>query len=993
MLQNIAAAAVNRVLQGPLDHHIDIEGADGPHTLYTAAGSLMSMFELRGCRRSMDQEELSEAVMQLREGLAGWLDTPGHALQLVYFRDPLAARGAVDAASRAIRRQAEDLKLDLADMIEDRSAKLAAAGAWERILVTVHTHPAAIPAGERRRAGERISESMKGLPPMRDAQVPLRVAETVRLVHAAVVEALPGNFAAAGQELTLLTASEAAQAIAWALDPAVPGDGFAPRLGGLPAEGDPARFRRSADSAAQQAGHDYSSCGAERLSWQLLRSHARIEDGRAVRIGDSLMRGFDMALAPETLVPFQRLLEQTLDRDEPVRWRASFLIEAGGWSGTAFKRMFTTVFAFLAKTQNDRIRNAFQDLRQIDGAEDTVVRFRCAAACWDDAGQPDRLRRSAARLRQAFQRWSNARVDELAGDPVACLMGSLPGAGCAPTGPAATAPLSDALALLPLDRPCSPWSSGPMTLIAEAGSLWPYRPGSPVQDSWCDLISGQPGSGKSVLLNAFNLAALLSGAGRDEPLPLVGVIDIGPSSSGLVSLIASALPPEQRGLALAARLQNAPEWAVNIFDTPVGCRRPTVMGRSFAVNFVRLLLSAAAGGDELGGLIGQAVDQAYLTASDSQRPKRWHDGHGDLDRALEETGWSPDSAATWWECVDHLSDAGRWREAALAQRLAVPLLPELAQAAAEPRIAEVYKDMRLGTGEPALEGLQRVLAEAAAEWPVLTSPTVFAMTSARLRVIDLQDVTAPSAAAGAQRGAALMYMLARHICTDGYYLAEDEVPTLQLRPSQSERLADAARHARRTPKRLSMDEFHRCGSLDGIVDQVQTDVREGRKHNVQIALASQYLNDFPERVLGMATGVWICRAGIADAELADRTLGIGESGRYALRHRLTGPGTDGAPVYACLTAHGGDVRQLLTHKASPSEIWAWSTTAEDVALRDELGALLGPAEARRTLAAAWPSGSARGEILRRRELASLRGESGQVISQMAEDLARVRRAA
>lgn len=989
MLQHAAAAAVHALVKGPLDHHLDIEGADCEHALYTSSGSLTSLFEWFGCRRMPGEAEMSAAAATLRTALAAWLGSPGHALQIVFFRDPAAAAADVARAVAPAEIQARALSLELDDIIADRRERLARGGVWERCLLAVHTHPAAVAGSSKQ---EAAAPAIPGLPPLRDAQVPVKVAERMRVVHSALVDALPVDFARAGQELRLLPAGEAARMIAWALSPAEGDIGFTPRLPGRPAEGRPLRAVRAADTRAALGGADHSSIGLERLSWQLLRSHAEV-DSSVVRIGNTIARGFDLALAPEMLVPFSQLLEQVGDAQEPVRWRCSFLIEAAGMHGTALKRLYTSTLTFLSKVHNSRIRDAFHHLQQLDGAEETVVRLRCCFACWDEAGQEDRLRQAVARLRHAVDRWGNSRTDELAGDAVACLFGSVPGAGCAPTAPAAVLPLTDALCLLPLDRPASPWRSGPMTFVSPDGRFFPYQPGSARQDSWTDIITGDPGSGKSVLLNAMNAATLLSGRGRDEPLPCISIIDVGASSSGLVEMIRNALPPDQRHLAAAARLQNAGGWAINIFDTPVGCRRPTILGKTFIINFLRLMMSGAAGGDDLAGLIGLAVDEAYLQASDGERPNQWHpDQAEEVDAAIRETGWQPDDSSTWWECVDHLSDAGRWHEAALAQRLAVPLLPDLTAAAASSRLRDIYADMHISsTGEPAIAAFQRVLTEVSAEWPILSMPTVFAMSGARLRVIDLQDVTSRSQEASAVRRSAMMYLLARHVCTDGYYLAPDEIPSLvraaSLRPSQRQRLEELTRAAQQTPKRLCMDEFHRAGGLPGILDQVETDIREGRKHGVQIALASQLLSDFSERITSLATGVWICSAGQEDLETAAGLLQLDESSRHALRHRLTGPGTDGSPVFAALDVKGGEVRQLLLHRLGAAEIWAYSTTAEDVALRTELSRLVGPAEARIALAAEWPAGTARKTIQHLRDSAADRGTAGQVISRLAADLA------
>ncbi|MCY4196577.1 MAG: hypothetical protein OXD33_06620 [Rhodobacteraceae bacterium] len=989
-LSAVVTSATSALLRGPLDHHIDLEGPDNEYALYSASGSLVTMFEWRGTRVMLDEAGMTHAAVGLREKTAGWLGAPGHSLQVVFIRDPSAAGTEADAALAGARRQIAAQSLDLNDVLNARRDTLAATGASERIYLSVYTHPTAIPRAERKDMMRETKLSMAGLPPVHDAQIPTVVAEQLRQAHAAICAGLAEDLAFAGQEVRRLTASEAAQRISMSILPGGESEGFTPRLAGLPTNDGQTRVHAQLmpESRAALGGKDYSYLGTERLSWQLLRDHAVIGDYGTVRIGSTVFCPFDLALLPESLVPFGQLVDAVLGSDDPIRWRMSFLIESGGWAGTVWKRSFSSFFAFVNRTHNSRIRDAFSALEDIDGSEETIVRLRVCAAVWDDAGAEDRLRRAAARLRQAVERWGNARCETLAGDPIACLFGSLPGAGSAPTAPSATAPLTDALALLPLDRPSSPWSTGSLPMTSADGRIWPYAPGSPLQDSWADLLSGAPGSGKSVLINSMNAATILAPAGRDDPPPVIGIIDIGASSAGLVSMIREALPVEERAHAICARLRNSSDYAINVFDTLPGARRPTALGRTFLVNFIRLLLDASTAGAELAGLIGAAIDQAYETAADDRNPKRWHEGTDPgVDAALFDCGWIPDDSSTWWESADFLADHGYWDLAERAQRHAVPLISDLAAAAAAARVADNYKDMRLSTGEPALDGLRRILAEAAADWSLLSRPTVFSFGEARLRAVDLQDVTDRSSEATAVRRSALMYMLARHVCTEGFYLVPEDVMALKLRPSQHDRMMQRAKMARRTRKRLSIDEFHRAGGLPGIVDQVATDIREGRKHGVQIALASQLLADFDPRLTEMATGVWICQAGEHDIRRATDMLNLDSAGIYALRHRLTGPRAGGSPVFAALTVKGGDVRQLLTHTLGPEEIWAWSTTAEDVALRDELTRLLGPNEARAALAAAYPGGSARRAVARRTEAASLRGEAGGTIEAMADEIA------
>lgn len=93
------------------------------------------------------------------------------------------------------------------------------------------------------------------------------------------------------------------------------------------------------------------------------------------------------------------------------------------------------------------------------------------------------------------------------------------------------------------------------------GKVWPYQTGTNITTTWFDLIFAQPGAGKSVLLNTLNLGTCMS-PGLSK-LPFVAVIDIGPSSSGLISLIREALPLNR--ISVYYRLQMAHQYAINPF--------------------------------------------------------------------------------------------------------------------------------------------------------------------------------------------------------------------------------------------------------------------------------------------------------------------------------------------------------------------------------------------------------------------------------------------
>ena len=73
---------------------------------------------------------------------------------------------------------------------------------------------------------------------------------------------------------------------------------------------------------------------------------------------------------------------------------------------------------------------------------------------------------------------------------------------------------------------------------------------------------------------------------------------------------------------------------------------------------------------------------------------------------------------------------------------------------------------------------------------------------------------------------------------------------------------------------------------------------------------------------------------------------------------MHGPREGGATFLAQFATKDGMNTQLLTLTLGPVELWAFTTTAEDVNIRNQLYRKIGPKEARRILATLFPAGTA-----------------------------------
>lgn len=444
------------------------------------------------------------------------------------------------------------------------------------------------------------------------------------------------------------------------------------------------------------------------------------------------------------------------------------------------------------------------------------------------------------------------------------------------------------------------------------------------------------------------------------------------------------------------------DHAINVFDTQLGMRFPTANERQFLINFLSLICSPGieAPSSAMRGLITATVDRVYYDFDETNHPKRYlRDEANVVDRALDEIGFEVHEETVWWEVVDVLHAAGKLHESSIAQRYAVPTLGDLVTAAQSEQVASLYASARdTETDQPIMESFQRTISEVVRDYPILSTHTRFSLGQARIVSLDLMDVTVGGASNAAKKQTALMYMLARQVLTRDFFLDEKEFQSATkqgILPDQYlEMHVERARQNLQLPKIFCMDEFHRTGKIDMICEQVIQDGREGRKFNIDLKIASQLIEDFPESIIQIASTLIVCNAGSeASIDIMDENFRLSEGEKDIMRRHLTGPSKKGAPIWAYFRLKGdGSARQKLTLTLGPAEIWAFSTTAEDVVLRTRLYEAIGPRLTRQVLARRFPGGSAKAEIeaqvARMEEIGQRMNESGRgdIIGDLVEEL-------
>ncbi|MBA2654558.1 MAG: type IV secretion protein IcmB [Gammaproteobacteria bacterium] len=935
-------------LKQTTESYCDIETADSPTDLVDHDGSLVSVLRISGVKALVGSEEFNRMQLNLQTSLQTTMSRLGQSIQVYFTYNKDAVAEEIKEILRPARETSVRLDLDLMDLFDERSSYLTRYCAHEEAYLVLRTKPSSLTREQKKRAikDKRTLIKEKKIPAFYQSQNVIAAIPDLRESHDSFVRSTVNDLNTVGIVAELLEVHEAVYAMRLSVDPDFTDRQWRPSL-----PGDKITIKQPRNLSGEISDILWPPLGR-----QILPRDAENMDLRTVRIGDRIYSSVFIDLFPKEVQQFNALFIRTLPTHIP--WRISFLMEGGGLGSLRLRSAISSVLSWTS-AENRLFNDAVNLLRYLNlSTDDAIVRLKVSASTWAPVGDIRLLRSRTAQLAKAIEGWGSCNVSEVAGDAFAGAVSSMLGVSSVSVANPSVAPISDVLYMLPLFRPSSPWARGAILFRSPDGKPWPYQPGSTEQTTWIDLMFARPGSGKSVLSNAINLALCLS-AGISR-LPRISVVDIGPSSSGLISLLKEALPQEQRHYVSYHRLRMTPDFAINPFDTQLGCRFPTPQERSFLVNFVTLLstpVGATRPYDGITDMAGMIVDELYKNLVDDANPNLYTPSVEEIiDGILEEIGFVRDTHTTWWEVTDALFVAGFIHEAMLAQRHAMPVLADAASICRTPAVEDLYGKVTAPTGEPLINAFSRMISSAVREYPIISQTTKFDIGDARIVSLDLDEV-AKSGGDAANRQTSVMYMLARYVLGRNFFLTEENVSDMSeaYRHYHEQRISEI----REDPKRIVFDEFHRTAKVQAMRDQVVQDMREGRKWGVQIALVSQSLDDFDDVMIEFATSIFIMDAGPEQAiQKTAKVFGLSSTAIHALRTRVHGPREGGATFLAQFATKEGMNTQLLTNTLGPIELWALSTTAVDVNIRNKLYRKLGPREARRLLGNLFPSGSA-----------------------------------
>jgi intracellular multiplication protein IcmB len=966
-------ASVSLALKQPLASFCDVETSHG-EALVTKQGDYVSLLRIDGMQRMATRADIERAAEALRLDLSGALETGGHAIVGWYASDPDLAGVEIERVNiGACRRVAEELGADLSNILEERLKLWSKTMRWEGAYFCLWTQRGVLTKEEKKHVKEEHAAAAKECPRIGDAQKFYLRSEIMAAHHSGFVSRVAGAFRGLDIPVAEVTAHDGLRIAREAMFRETAGTGWRVILPG--------------DKVMPRLPEEHIKYPSkEGWLWPAIRDQLFLCDavthgGDRVEIGENEYTSVDMAVGPEDPRPFVELVSR-LGQDR-IPWRCSIVIEGGGNGGMLLKQAGATFLAIFPGNQD--LRRAFAFLRQQREDHNHIsIKLRASFATWAPVGEARKLRRRRASLLQRLEAWGNCKASSVAGDPLEGAMSSVPALAMTSTAGPSLALLGDALAMLPWSRSGSPWEQGSVLFRQPNGAMWPYDPsGGSKRPLVLDIFVAPPGSGKSVLANTINLGLCLSPAvigPRGAKLPLIGKADIGPSAQGFVRLVQEALGPARRHEAIYSLMQFAPGYEFNVFDLQVGCEYPLPLERAFLQNFLALATlppDQSTPFEGMSQLIGMVIDEAYRLCTDvpGASPKRYRRGvEPAVDAAIERCGITLHLEDPHWrDVVTALCEHGEYRLGEVAQRHAVPLMQDLINAARSEQVKVMFSELRIAeTAENAPDLFARYIYDVVRKYPTLNSPTKLDFGPARIIVLDLAEV-APTGSSAANRQTEMMYLLARHILARNFFLKPDYLEYVPGHVREYHRVRFEEMY--QSVKRLDYDEWHRTQGSPQVRAQAELDVREGRKHNIQLGFSSQRLGDMGDGIVSQSTGRFVLRAG--DEEEAKRIIerfNLSEASAEIVRHRLHGPGPTGAPFLAVLEVGNAKYEQMLVNTLGPVELWALSTTPGDTALRNRLYGRVGFGEALRRLAKVFGAGSAVTEIERRRSELANRGE-------------------
>lgn len=942
---------------GDVDSYCQIRAPIDAHTFVTDNNSLLTLYRVIGSKRLIGGSEFDDQAAALSGALSGLLKSGNsgkqHSLLFGFRSNPAGGADVLKKILTPAVLTAKRFEADAGFLFNDKLEAMAPHCVDEIAVFGVMTHVSGLSPDERKRWDDyrakqfmAMAKSGVTLDPAL-TQTPHTPPPIMYSRHQAALNTIEEKMNNDGVGIKVMvdrmTCHQAASMMRSFLDASNYQPDWRPQLlGDAPAVADVKRSTRTLDLGLPM-----------RLGRQLITEKITetFGDAEVAKRGKMFYGTCTLDICPQEFLAMGfRELSRAIGRMIP--YQVHFDISPNGLEFNKVESMFAS-FMGAAGEHNKMIKAAFDQLKALKAGGEYVAAVRMVLTTW--AKTESECVDNVSFLKSKVEGWGQAVATNETGAPAHAFVSSVPGFSRTIPAKHLPGPLSVFSRMLPMFAPSSVWQTGQLVLFTQEGRPYPVMLGSTLQNYWGTLVFAPTGSGKSFLMNMLNAGVLFTpGASK---LPLVTIIDKGPSAKGVVELAKAILPPHLADQVVYWRpTPNDINYCVNPFDTQPGCDRPLESDRDFIMALLGGICPSL--GPEGGQFIGRVIDVAYENFSRlSPNAKRWQwNTDKDLSEKAVKLGIDLDDGKfpRVWEVVDAFFDAGMIQESMEAQYHAMPLLGDLTRILQDRRVLDVYGTAPAPSGELLVKVFERALISASSEYRLFTSVTRH-RGSARFTVIDIDGMAASSTSEEGRRRFALMLLFARRLGARQFFLHPDDVKGIA--PAKYlPYLLDRAQKTQEELKFLEYDEIHNAKGIDAVQNLLQKDAREGRKYNVVGILSSQDLDDFPPDLVKNCYNFFVLGAGSAQAgKELQKTFDMTDSEVKTVMTECTKPGV----LFGMFRTNRGLLSQLLFTKPGSREIWAYNTSAVDMALRNSLYERLGVRNTLGFLAKQFPNGSAR----------------------------------
>jgi intracellular multiplication protein IcmB len=952
-------------LHADIDAHVQVVAPLDEYSIQTVNQDLMTVIELKGIRQLVGDLEYGKISGNLSAVLSKYMKAGNgrqHSYSIGFRSAPEGAKRRLAETFDPMRKTAERLGAKRFDPVASQVLALAAVCSDESAYLVFNTHVKGLSKQDIERNAEAraamLSKIAKAAPGSRiDAAIsqPSRIPATQVIARhtaavANLIEDLARDISKGGCCLLVekLTCAEGLALMRRHTDSSAFPSSWRPRL-----IGDKSASR--VQSMATRKG-EASHITPMALSRQLVTEPAQefFEEIEYARRGKLLYAGLVMEAPPENgSEPFLDLMSR-LNRQIPLS--THFEIIPNGEKDVRRADKFYSGMMGAFSDYNKAIKLGWKHLEDMRKEGHYICGMRVVIMTW--ARDKRLLVDHLSFLKSSIESWGSATATNETGTPA--LLSYAAAAGFCRRMPAQymPGPMDEFAKMLPVFSAASVWESGQAVLHTKQGRPYPVGFGTRLQNFWGTAVFAPSGSGKSFFMNQLITGILLS-PGLDK-LPYLTAIDVGPSLELSLDVVRSMLPPHMASQIVSVRLRNDPEFCINFLDTQHGLDQLTDVDRDFAISVVSAVAPSL--GPEGERFIGQVIDAAFrLFGRRSPQQRKWQASlDARVSAALEAIGFPISDETFVWEVVDALFDAGRIEDSAIAQRYAMPRLPDLIKASREKEILDSYGKTPTPSGELLIDVFTRSIQTGQSSYQLISGFTRFDVGNARVVTVNLEEVVSASETEESRLRASVMFLFSRRLGARNYFMRWEEIEKLvpdRYRAYQRARVDDL----QQTLKFLLYDELHYCSGIPAMKRQLGTDNRVARKYTMVPILSSQRLGDFPPDVIENTYSYFILGVGSNDSLAGvQNTFGLSNSEASAIASECKGPGT----LFGMFKTRKGTTSQILKTTASGMLSWAFNTDQADALLRKRVRQMLGGdlLLALGHLTAAYPGGSFRDSL-------------------------------